>query len=237
MTTLPDDGSVTIYRDPRTPPRQRKPRPKFWDGREYVCSYDYENPSGRLLFQKRRYRLDPEIWGRNKDFQILTPSPLPGRWFLGGPEGMERCMYRLPETLRAIDRGRDVHWTEGEDDADHLAAVGCAATTNAMGANKVNAYQAAWLVAARRVIVWMDKDKERPEVGAHDALMRVRALRSVGCDGEIKVVRALHPDDKDAADHVRRYEYSLQPARVRMAELRELAAGYTPATNRKLGYR
>lgn len=231
MSTLP---GFTLHRPPKP---VTKPRPQYWDGREFVCHYDYTDADGRLLFRKKRYRLDPEKWGRTKDFQILTPSPVSEHLFtLGGPEGMDRCMYRLPEVLRACDRNRQIDWCEGEDDADHLATVGRVATTNAMGANKVNAYQAAWLVAARRVVIWMDKDKEHPEVGAHDALMRYRALLEVGFTREIAIVMAGHPDDKDAADHVRRFG-AVPPARVKLSKVERLAAAYRPATNRRLGYR
>ena len=49
---------------------------------------------------------------------------------------MERVLYRLPDVAAAVRQGRVVFVVEGEKDADALARLGLAATTNVGGAGK-----------------------------------------------------------------------------------------------------
>ena len=90
-----------------------------------VATYDYLDAEGTLLYQVVRF--EP------KDFRQRRPDGNGGwTWELGDTP---RVLYRLPELLVA-DHGAWILVTEGEKDADNLAALGLIATTNPMGAGK-----------------------------------------------------------------------------------------------------
>lgn len=206
---------------------------KKYHQREEVCRYDFTDENGRLRFQKIRYRIiDPEPGGREKDFRYFNPDALPiDRW--RKPEGADRLIYNLPAVLKAIRSGKAIHWVEGEKDADALIRAGHVATTVHQGANKVTREQAAWLFDASRVVVWVDKDVEQPEVGAHDAAMRNDHLVNLGFPGVIELRRAFGPWGglKDVHDHLAA-GYSLdQAVRVNPERLAACAARYTPSQN------
>ncbi len=102
-----------------TPPR---PGPV---GREAVA-YDYTDGEGALLYQAVRF--EP------KGFRQRRPDGASGWvWGLGDTP---RVLYRLPEVLAAVEKGRPVYVVEGEKDADALATLGLCATCNPMGAGK-----------------------------------------------------------------------------------------------------
>lgn len=247
---------------------------KSWrDGREEVTRYRYEDHKGELLFWKVRYRLDPAKWnGAEKDFAYSVPVGVCRRIHSGNPcnwqrkwesdngrrwtasfhphrpANADRWLYRLPEALEAIRRGETIHWTEGEKDADAIRGAGGAAVSVHQGAAKATLDQARWLLRARKVIVWADKDwlpgpdgVAHPEVGAYDAALRHDLLVRAGYHADrIAIVRARgddaeRPFAKDAADHVARYGLRRWVA-VDRAALREVAREYTPAGERKLGY-
>ncbi len=90
--------------------------------RRIIAMYDYRTATGELSFQVVRF--DP------KDFRQRRPDGK-GGW-TWNTRGLPRLPYRLPELLSA----EYVHVTEGEKDADALAAIGLVATTNPGGAGK-----------------------------------------------------------------------------------------------------
>jgi hypothetical protein len=63
--------------------------------------------------------------GLNQSFACRRP--LPGGGWAWNLAGVERVLYRLPETLAAIAGGATVFVVEGEKDADRLALLGLAA--------------------------------------------------------------------------------------------------------------
>jgi hypothetical protein len=225
--------------------REPKPKPRFWDGRKHVCNYDYRAPDGRVVFRKQRFSLDPELWGREKDFSVLTPSPVtdpfkPTVWRSGGPEGIADWLYRLPEVLAAIERNVFwVHWAEGEKDADALWEHGLVGTTNATGAAKLATdEQARWIKNASGVVIWMDKGEGKAlALGAWNAATRYNALVRVGVEpSRIQVVKARHVKDKDAFDHLARYGVKADPINVSTKKLVEMASAHRPGTAWKQGY-
>lgn len=92
--------------------------PKF----NVVKAYDYVDAAGKLVFQV--CRLDP------KDFRQRRPGGN-GGW-IWNMAGVNLVPYRLPDVLETDT----VFVVEGEKDADNLADLGLAATTNAGGAGK-----------------------------------------------------------------------------------------------------
>lgn len=94
---------------------------------EIEAVYDYRDADGELRFQVLRKR--------GKTFACRRP--LPGGGWAWNLTGVERLLYRLPETLAAARAGGVVYVVEGEKDADRFAGVGLVATTNPGGARQV----------------------------------------------------------------------------------------------------
>lgn len=95
-----------------------------------VRSYDYVDEHGTLLFQACRFHDDAT--GR-KTFRQRRRDGDGWAWNL---DGTRLVLYRLPEVIDAAAHERPVYVVEGEKDADALAELGYAATTNPMGAGK-----------------------------------------------------------------------------------------------------
>jgi hypothetical protein len=227
--------------------RQLKPRP----GDVLVCTYDYTDQHGQVLFSKLRYK--------PKRFTIEMPrercrSERGGNWcpweikrmqdgragnIYGRPTHPHRpmtdvgwCLYRLPDVIAA--EGDVVHWPEGEKDVEAVERAGGVATTHWQGAGKATREQAHWLLGAAQVIIWADVDLEHPEVGAYCAAMRYRRLLAAGYPiRRIKIVRAAV--GKDAYDHLQEYELD-EAVPVDLDRLARHASQYQPATARRLGY-
>lgn len=215
----------------RIPTRQRaQPRAQHLaGGRTVECKYDFTDPTGRVLFQKVRYV--------PKTFGYLNPREHNPAKRYRKPEGADGIIYNLPAVLRAILAGEPIHWTEGEKDADALIQRGHVATTVHQGANKVTLAQAAWLRGASEVYIWVDKDKEHPEVGAHDAAMRHDLLVEVGCTAEISFAKAAGAWAlKDVFDHFAAGHGLEDAVAVDPAKLSAVASRYTPSMGWRAGY-
>jgi len=147
-----------------------------------VKTYDYIDESGKLLYQVCRY--EP------KDFRQRQPD---GNGWKFTMDGARRVLYRLPQVLAA-----DLIWiTEGEKDADTIAAMGFVATTNVGGAKKWDAGYSASLRGKDLVIV-PDNDKAGEE---HLETLR-KALATV-----VKSIRIVKIPEgfKDVSDWVATY--------------------------------
>ena len=110
---------------------------------EIEAVYDYRAADGELRFQVLRKR--------GKTFACRRP--LPGGGWAWNLTGVERLLYRLPETLAAARAGGVVYVVEGEKDADRLAGLGLAATTNPGGAGKWLPWYSATLQSAHVVLL------------------------------------------------------------------------------------
>ena len=127
-----------------------------------VCTYPYVDSSGALLFEVARIQQKD-----GKTFRQHRPV---------NPDGSGRCsfpirldvpaamrdsvIYRQPEIEAAIQRGEIVYIVEGEKDADTMARLGLAATTNAGGGgnNKWKEGHSAHFRDAAEVIILPDND-------------------------------------------------------------------------------
>jgi RecA-family ATPase len=115
------------------------PEPQRRDdlGPNFDCAYDYRDESGRLVFQKLRWRAPPP---KNKTFSMRHPDGV-GGW-IKGVEGVQwHILYRLPELLAEIAKpdGKPsrIFLVEGEKDVDRLRNDwGVTATTNPEGASE-----------------------------------------------------------------------------------------------------
>jgi putative DNA primase/helicase len=116
--------------------------------RTIVATYAYHDAEGKVLYEVVRWS--------PKAFACRRPDgPSGWSWDL---QGVDCVLYRLPALLAAVAAGDPVFIVEGEKDADALAALGLAATTNSGGAGKWRPDYCAALAGAP-VIVLPDNDK------------------------------------------------------------------------------
>lgn len=93
---------------------------------EIIAAYDYHDQHGTLAYQVVR------LWP--KSFRQRRPDGQGGwEWGLGDTE---RLPYRLPQVLKAVEKGRRVFVVEGERDVQTLENLGFVATCNSGGAGK-----------------------------------------------------------------------------------------------------
>jgi putative DNA primase/helicase len=152
--------------------------------------YDYTDATGKLIYQA--VRLQP------KGFYVRRPNPeCTGAW-LNNLTDCEPLPYRLPALLAAIKAGETVFVVEGEKDADALAELGLAATTNHGGAGKWTSACSRYFAAGARVVVIADND--RP--GQDHALDVARKLQDLGCDVCNLTLPDL-PEKGDVSDWIR----------------------------------
>lgn len=119
--------------------------------RTLAATHPYRDPAGTLLYEVLRFT--------PKAFACRRPDPAGGwRWNL---QGVQRVLYRLPEILAAVLRNTLIFLTEGEKDADALAALGLEATTHAGGAGKWRPEYALPLRAAHVVLLPDNDDPGR----------------------------------------------------------------------------
>ncbi len=143
---------------------------------DIIATYDYRDEAGKLLFQV--VRKVP------KQFLQRRPSPSNPDVFIWNTNGVRHVLYRLPELL-AADPAQPVFITEGEKDADNLAALGLVATTNPGGAGKWRRDFADYL-RGRDVVILPDND-EAGEKHATDVRHKLTGIA--------RSVRILHLPD------------------------------------------
>ena len=102
------------------------------NGRDRNITYDYQDASGTVTFQKiRAYDKNGE-----KKFWLQRPDGN-GGWNKGVAGVDTKIIYRLPEIIELIANGQVIATVEGEKDADKLWRAGIPATCNAHGATDV----------------------------------------------------------------------------------------------------
>lgn len=126
-----------------------------------------------------------------KSFRPATPTEK--GWRTASSEQLKTVPYRLPAVVAAIASEQEVYVTEGERDADTLAAHGVAATCNTEGAGKFSAAHARWLAGAH-VVICGDRD----DAGRRHVAKVVELLQGVAAS-----VRIVEPaEGKDVTDHL-----------------------------------
>jgi hypothetical protein len=186
--------------------------------REIAAIYPYRDAAGRLLYEVLRFV--------PKAFACRRPDPAGWRWNL---QAVERVLYRLPELLAAVARGAEIFLTEGEKDADALAALGLEATTHAGGAGKWRPEYNHPLRAAR-VVLLPDND----EPGRNHMLQVEQSLRPLAATVCRLDLPSL-PDKGDVSDWIaarRAQRLGDEAIRARLLALAQaaLAATRPPGT-------
>ena len=183
---------------------------------EVEAVYDYRDAEGGLRFQVLRKR--------GKSFVCRRPLPAGGwAWNLAG---VERLLYRLPETLAASRAGALVFVVEGEKDADRLAALGLAATTNPGGAGKWLPHYGTVLQDARAVLL-----PDHDAAGRSHAEMVGASLAGIAAEVRLLELPGL-PEKGDVSDWLDAGEREGHTAGEMRHELERLAAAAAPARRR-----
>lgn len=158
-----------------------------------VLEYPYYGADGHLVYSVARFEPGPD--GRNKSFLPYLPGAT-----RAGIGNIARVLYRLPQLRHHIEHNPDgdVWLTEGEKDADTLAALGLTAITNCSGADgwsdkHVRRY-IEQLAGATHVIVIADDD-----AAGHKRAQRAAAdLSAAGIAVDVKLPTV----GKDVTDHL-----------------------------------
>lgn len=145
-----------------------------------VAIYDYVDEYGRLLYQVVRYQ--PKIFGQRR--------PDGNSGWIWNMDGVTSVLYRLPAVLSAVREGKEIYITEGEKDADNMAAIGLVATTNPLGAGKWRDRYSEALRGADLIVI---PDGDKPgQVHANDVAKscfgKAKRLRMLVLPGEFKDV-------------------------------------------------
>lgn len=152
------------------PPRSANDRPEARK-LDLVATYEYRDSSGKLMFQKQRFK---DQFGK-KTFKQRRPDPNNSSKWIYSIEGVDKILYRLPQVEQAKRDESVIFLVEGEKDADTLVKQGWCATTPPNGAGK-------WLdihtqaLAGANVFIIADND----EVGREHATMVTRLLKEAG---------------------------------------------------------
>jgi putative DNA primase/helicase len=182
---------------------------------ELVATYDYRDEFGALRYQVLRYH--------PKCFRQRRPGG-PGEW-VWSTQGVERLPYRLPEVLSRP--AHPVLITEGERDADNLAALGLLASCNAGGAGRWEPDLGRWF-AGRRVAVLPDNDAP----GLAHALAVVGSLVFWGSESVRLVSLPGLPPGGDVSDWLLTLPRRATPRdrRAALAQLVREATEWAPTT-------
>lgn len=164
--------------------------PKF----ETVCTYDYEDALGGMVYQVVRQHspCDDKPCGYVKTFRQRRPGPN-GSW-VWDMEGIERVLFRLPEVLKS----KNVWLVEGEKDAATLVSIGLCATCNVGGAGKwLDGYTES--LAKKHVVICGDND----EPGQKHVKQVFDSIA-----GKVKTVRLVKipADFKDVTDYAESFK-------------------------------
>lgn len=158
-----------------------------WVEEKITACYAYQDAQGQEVM--RVYRTD------GKSFPTIHQEN--GVWYWGDG-GHGDCLYRLPELLKAIRKGRPVCIVEGEKDAESLWSMGWAATTNKGGAGKWPESLCGHFAGATVYII-----PDLDDAGRKHARLVAKGLRDVAAEVRILNLRRLDvklPDKGDVSD-------------------------------------
>ena len=153
---------------------------------ELVCTYDYTDENGNLLFQKQRF-VDKETGKKTFRQRRKTED---GDWAYN-LDGVNQVLYNLVEVKQGIADGKNIVVVEEEKDVETLRSLGRIATTMPGGAGKWRENHTEALRGANVIIV-----SDNDEVGKEHANDVAEKLRQADC-----TVRVMIPDGvKDVSD-------------------------------------
>lgn len=183
------------------PAKGKAGKPKM----KIVATFDYENEKGRKLFEVVRMEsdeLDPKTGKKIKSFGQRYQSPghpaAKNDGWVWSLKDVRRVLFRLPQTLAAIEAGKRINFFEGEKAVmTAVDKLGLEATCNPMGAGKWDESYTESLRGADLLIV-PDLDIEglnHADIVASAAVAvakRVRILKIPGLDTKEDIYEWVH---------------------------------------------
>ena len=180
-------------------------------GKQIVAIYDYQDASGKVVFQVVRYS--------PKNFRQRKPDGK-GGW-IWNTKGLEKVLFRLPEIKKAIAGGKFILACKGEKDVQAMVQRGFDATCNPGGAGKwLDSYSET--LRGADVVIVADKD----DAGRTHAQLVAAKLHGIA-----KSVRVIELPDvsgkpvKDAADF-----FAAGGDAAKVIELANAAPEWTPGS-------
>jgi hypothetical protein len=200
--------------------------------RTWVCDYDYTDVDGKLVYQVQRYTLDDGT----KTFLQRRPNGRGGWINTKVFDGISRIPYRLADLIKYPEGTTLI--TEGEKDADNVAALGLCATTVAGGVWSASCTAP---LTGRDVLILEDNDV----AGRQHSLQAAKALHGIAKSirivsftelpkgGDISDWLAIDPQKHDAAALATKC--LAQPLWQPEAQLPPVAGAALPPTPEPLG--
>jgi hypothetical protein len=150
--------------------------PNTWKERPISAWYDYQNPTGDVVYRVARIEYQDSQGKRKKEFPVLCQ----GTWGLKG-KNVEKIPFHLPELLAAPDDS-EIWICEGEKDVLSLEKLGFIATTNLGGAKKWQDNYQKYFKPTHKIVLAPDNDNE----GAEHSRLIAELLH--GCVESIKIL-------------------------------------------------
>ena len=127
--------------DPQSlfPQAIEKPKSKL------VAKYDYEDISGKLIYQACRY--EP------KKFIQRRPDPDHPKKWVYNLKDVQTLPFHLPQVIDAVRAGKTIFIVEGEKDVLNLEKLGLTATCNSGGAGKWRKHFSQYFSSARIAMI------------------------------------------------------------------------------------
>jgi hypothetical protein len=152
--------------------------------------YPYIDENGELLYWNIRF--EPP-GGGDKTFRPLRIDARGCQEW--GLKGVERVLYRLPETLAAVEKGETIFLCEGEKATDSVVAMGFPATTSGSATSWKDEFSK-WFAGAK-VVILPDNDTD----GRSYAEKAARSLLGVAASVKVAELPGL-PEKGDAFDWI-----------------------------------
>jgi hypothetical protein len=126
-----------------------------------VHNYFYHDDKGNTAYKIVRTDYT-EAGVRKKDFSMLSKTD--SGW-VPGLKGMKRYLYRLPQVLKAVEKGETIFLVEGEKCAHQVLDLGLVGTTTSGGAKSWKAHSGDYVpyLKGANVVVLPDNDESGRE--------------------------------------------------------------------------
>ncbi len=187
---------------------------------DIVAIYQYKDATGKVLFEKIRYRTPKRpknftqrryidghtVWGLEAGTYYET-FPGSNNWSMKRKENASTkefpettpVLYRLPELIEAVNNKQQVFIVEGEKDVDNLVKLGFVATTNFDGASRSKA-KSKWRIEYNRYFERADviliPDNDNPGRAHMDNIQK----NLIDIVNSIKRLELVVPEKGDVSD-------------------------------------
>ena len=187
-----DAASLTmadIQESPARPTWQQK-MAEYYEA-DFAAEYSYHDERGVYLYSKIRMKAKAD---GKKVIRYAQIDRAADRYSICKKADLPKVLYRLPQLLQALSKGRPVYLVEGEKDCDNLRSHGLTATT----AGGVNDWQPEFARYFRGATVYILPDNDEPGRKLAEEVKR-DLRRYAHC---VKVVPTSDAEKGDVSDYL-----------------------------------